>query len=101
MFGTPAGNHAFDIPYMLLELAGILMWIAVQFRVRSLPAWGPGALKIAAFLLLLGLPSFWSIAFPVRSGIEEAARFLVNVPAVGLNLVLAAVTFYRLRALSR
>lgn len=101
MFGTPASNSDFDLPFLFLQAAGIVLWIFVVIFARRLPAWAPKAVAGAAFVLVVALPVFWHVRYPPFGGIEGAARLLVMIPTVGLNLILLVVSWFRVRRLMR
>jgi ABC-type cobalamin transport system permease subunit len=95
MLSTPAGNDAFDLPFILLELGGIVFWSLMIAIPKRMPAFTSQALAGIALGLIVGAPLFWALVFPQRSGIEGAARLILMMPLLGLNLLLAAVAMIR------
>ena len=95
MFGPVGGSAAFDKTFLILEALGIVLWIGLLFAGRRLPDWCPWAMGLLAVFLIVVLPVYWYVAYPVQHGIEGAGRILFLVPLVGLNLILAAISIFR------
>lgn len=96
MFTPPSGNSGFDKPFLLLQLAGIVGWVAALLVGRRLPPWSPWPLAFLWLSVVFVVPAYWYAAYPVRNGIEGAGRIMFLVPLVGMNAVLGVVTLVRL-----
>ena len=50
-----------------------------------------------ALVVIVAVPLAWAALFPEQSGIEGAARLIVAVPLVALNIMLAFAAYLRTR----
>ena len=95
LFSAPSGNDAFDIPFLLLQIAGVLFYIIAIAKPRR---FSRQIVKWTALLLIVALPLFWASVFPQQSGIEGAARLILAVPLIAINMMLAFAAYLRARA---
>ena len=80
-------NGAFDAWFYALQGLGALVFLVALAGVRR-PVLG---LRVLHGALCAGLPAVWLFGWPVTSGIEGAARFLIGAPATLLTGVLGLV----------
>jgi len=88
-----AGNGAFDLPFLVLEVLALLgsLVLAVAARRSAVP--NPtlaGVQVIVGFVAGVGLPLLWNTVWPIHDGIEGAGRFILGGAASGLNALACA-----------
>jgi len=94
LFNAPAGNNAFYVPFLVLQVLGMGFFI-LAFAIPQ--RFSQANVRWAAILIILITPIVWTTAFPQRSGIEGATRLILAVPLVAFNLMLAFAAYLRTR----
>ncbi len=75
-------------------MAGLAFWILVIAKPKP---FSRNIVRWVSVLLIVALPLFWAAAFPEKSGIEGAARLIMAVPLVAMNIMLAFAAYLRTR----